>query len=281
MADDKEKQRLKYILGGTEDAKASAEIISREKLAELIKLKLVIAKPDNPLAHLQSVLEDMNKRKRNMDCTDFVTSELQRLSVLPCDWMEEKEAKAIMGFFAMAMERGFPLSPTQQKYFDKLLKENFESGEAFAAAFGEWLVGAIQRSDQDPRFIPIIKAMIGNYYAVENMLTNDPTQWEQVIAATRSKLEAIAEKGEKEIFEEYDFDTKLGNLGKECFNCKVRLDDPCTGISKELWKEISIIGRRDMANMVFVSRSRQTISRKNENTCRKIEWTTESSACQI
>ena len=60
-----------------------------------------------------------------------------------------------------------------------------------------------------------------------------------MIDATRSKLEVIAEKGEKEIFEKYNFDTKLGNLGKECFNCKVRLDDPCTGISKELWKEIS------------------------------------------
>ena len=212
----------------------------------------------------------MNKRKRNVDCTDFVTSELQRLSVLPCDWMEEKEGNAIMGYFAMAMERGFPLSPTQQEHFDKLLKENFESAEAYAAAFGEWLVGAIQRSDQDPRFIPIIKAMIGNYYAVEDMLTNDLTQWEQVIAATRSKLEVIAEKGEKEIFEEYDFDTKLGNLGKECFNCKIRLDDPCTGISKELWKEISqdMPGNEDnghdvfMANMVFVSRSRQTIFKK-------------------
>ena len=52
-------------------------------------------------------------------------------------------------------------------------------------------------------------------------------------------MEVIAEKGENEVFEKYDFDTKLGNLGKECFNCKVRLDDPCTGISKELWKEIS------------------------------------------
>ena len=32
----------------------------------------------------------------------------------------------------------------------------------FAAAYVAWLVGAIERSDQDPRFIPIIKVVIGH-----------------------------------------------------------------------------------------------------------------------
>ena len=57
--------------------------------------------------------------------------------------------------------------------------------------------GAIEQSE-DHRFIPIIKVTIGNYlsYRVQ-CLVLDPTQWNGVINATRSKLDTIAEKGEQ------------------------------------------------------------------------------------
>ena len=96
-------------MGATEGAHAYVEKMSLEKLAELITLKLLIAKPDDPIAHLKGELENMIKRTGNMDAHISVTSELQRLylttRVLPCDWME-KEAKAIIGFLAEAVERG-------------------------------------------------------------------------------------------------------------------------------------------------------------------------------
>ena len=74
--------------------------------------------------------------------------------------------------------------------------------------------------------------MIGSPICAITMLKTDPTQWEHVINATRSKLDTIAEKGEREIFEKHGFDTKLGNLGKEFFESKARLDGPSMGISK-------------------------------------------------
>ena len=291
MSNNEKKQCIKYILDGTEGAQAYAEKMSLEKFAELIKLKLVIAKPEDPILHVKHELEDMNERKRDMNAVDFVTSELQRLSVLPCDWMEEKEGKAIVRYFAEAVEKGYSGDDelSQEEHFDELRATLFEDDMTYAAAYVAWLAGAIKRSDQDPHFIPIIKVAIGHPCISVPLFERHPTQWQQVIAATRSKLEVIAEKGEKEIFEEYNFDTKLGNLGKECFNCKVRLDDPCTGISKELWKEIS----QDMPDpddkgdvrviwaIWCLSLAADKLFKKNENTCRKIEWTTESSACQI
>ena len=138
----------------------------------------------------------------------------------------------------MEIGHSFEGGPNLRRY-EELANKYFEDKKALAAACGAWLAGVIERSDQDHRFIPIIKATIGNPGYLMTMLGTDPTQWEKVIKATRSKLDTIAEKGEREIFEKHGFDTKVGNLGKELFESKVRLDDSCTGISKEVWKEIA------------------------------------------
>ena len=54
MSNDEKKQCIKYILDGTEGAQAYAEKMSLEKFAELIKLKLVIAKPEDPILHVKT-----------------------------------------------------------------------------------------------------------------------------------------------------------------------------------------------------------------------------------
>ena len=114
----------RLYLTPTEGAQAYADKMSLEKFAELIKLKLVIAKPEDPILHVKHELEDMNERKRDMNAVDFVTSELQRLSVLPCDWMEEKEGKAIVRYLADAVGKGIPAEDPSslEEHFNELRK---------------------------------------------------------------------------------------------------------------------------------------------------------------
>ena len=69
------------------------------------------------------------------------------------------------------------------------------------------------------------------------MLGTDPTHWKKSLKPVQAGYHC--REGRREIFEKHGFDTKVGNLGKEFFESKVRLDDSCTGISKEVWKEIA------------------------------------------